>query len=655
MRTHFLHTKPLLVLLGITLLTLGRLHAVTQDPPADAYTTFLNLEDTEERFDYFFNKRQKYQGISAYRWKEKLEDIISKINIADDPLSRPYYETMLCQVYFDLGAFEKGAYLADKLLADEANLDLEVKRRLLKVADGIYAEMQLYEKQLEVRKAQERLGEKTELYTVYEKMGLHRHALTDYEIRYPLDSVKTEGNFALAAYHRKRADFKRQDGRLNLTAIKEYETALALIDEYINIQGISSEEEFREAIFLRGQILGGIGKCMLNLGKYRGAITYLEQGVSSGRNYERGKFPYYTAEYWTDLAECYLKERDLEIAGKYLDSVGGIGTVSPSNKFRYYHLRADHLLGLGEVEKAAVYLRRYSNGRDSLEKSVMDKQLLGQYAAFDMDQQTKRKLERQRIDLEHNKNEILEREKIIYLSIVALLFSLLCVVALIVAYMKSVRNKKLIEEQKQFIEDSLVEKDSLLKEIHHRVKNNLQMVSSLLNLQSKNTRSRAAINALEEGQRRVKAMALIHQKLYQNDDLSVIEMQEYIESLVASIHSVFKKEGYQTNIHIAAEKTKLDVDRAIPIGLILNELVSNSFKYAFAENKEGNIYITLQNKGEEYAFEYKDDGKGLPDDFEQTSIGSMGLRLIRRLANQLRSNLQIDTEASGARFWFNFG
>ena len=654
LRTKFLHTKPLL-LLGIAFLTLGSLQAGAQDPPPDAYTAFLSLDTAEERFDYFFEKRQKYRGIAAYRWEEKLEDIISKINIAEDPLSKPYYQTMLCEVYYDLGKYEKAAQLANNLLGEEALLDLEVHRQLLKVADVIYAELKMYDKQIEVRKSQDRLGEEVELYSVYENMGLYRAALTDFGIRHKMETAKEKGNFALAKYHKRRADFMQLDGRLNLTAIKEYETALSLIDEYINIQGISADEDFREAIFLRGQILGGIGKCNLILGKYKESIPYLEQGVSSGLAYEKGKFPYHTSGYWTDLAECYLKDNNIDIAGKYLDSVEQLGALAPSNKFRYYHLKADYYLGTGDVGKAAIYLKRYSKGKDSLEKIVMDKQLLGQYAAFDLDQETKRELEQQRDDLERNATEILEREKIIYLSIVALLFSLLCVVALIVAYLKSVRNKKLIEDQKQIIEDSLVEKDSLLKEIHHRVKNNLQMVSSLLSLQSKNTRSRAAINALEEGQRRVKAMALIHQKLYQNDDLSVIEMQEYIESLVASIHSVFKKEGYQTNIHIDAERTRLDVDRAIPIGLILNELVSNSFKYAFAENKEGNIYITLQNKGEEYEFEYKDDGKGLPDDFEQTSIGSMGLRLIRRLANQLRSNLQIDTKASGARFWFNFG
>ncbi|MEC8832514.1 MAG: sensor histidine kinase, partial [Bacteroidota bacterium] len=238
---------------------------------------------------------------------------------------------------------------------------------------------------------------------------------------------------------------------------------------------------------------------------------------------------------------------------------------------------------------------------------------------------------------------------------ISLIFTLLGFAGLVYAYLKSIKNQRLIAEQKHIIENSLVEKDSLLKEIHHRVKNNLQMVSSLLSLQTKNTRSKAAIEALEEGKSRVKAMALIHQKLYQNDDLSVIEMQGYIESLINSVQSVYKKGGHNISITIDAEGTELDIDRAIPFGLILNELVSNSLKYAFPENDEnGKIYIHLRKNGDQGYFEYTDNGVGLPEDTDERAHSSMGIRLINRLVNQLQSKLNIDKQVDGVRFWFNF-
>ena len=149
--------------------------------------------------------------------------------------------------------------------------------------------------------------------------------------------------------------------------------------------------------------------------------------------------------------------------------------------------------------------------------------------------------------------------------------------------------------------------------------------------------------------------ALIHQKLYQNDDLSVIEMQGYIESLVNSVQSVFKKGGSKVNITIDAEGVELDIDRAIPFGLILNELVSNSFKYAFPDDIDnGKIYIHLRRTGDQGFFEYTDNGIGLPENYEKQVDTSMGIKLINRLVNQLQSTLNIDKTSEGVRFWFNF-
>ena len=153
----------------------------------------------------------------------------------------------------------------------------------------------------------------------------------------------------------------------------------------------------------------------------------------------------------------------------------------------------------------------------------------------------------------------------------------------------------------------------------------------------------------------MKAMALIHQKLYQNEDLSVVEMQGYVESLINSIQAVYKKGGHNIDISVDARGTELDIDQAIPIGLILNELVSNSFKYAFPHgDEEAQIYIHLQKDNGQGHFEYTDNGIGLPDDTAERTKSSMGIRLVNRLVNQLQSKLNIDNKVNGVRFWFNF-
>jgi two-component sensor histidine kinase len=310
-----------------------------------------------------------------------------------------------------------------------------------------------------------------------------------------------------------------------------------------------------------------------------------------------------------------------------------------------------------DYKNATAYLQRNMRINDSInasDTSLRKQQLATIVAQYDLEN-SRRTIDQQQLEMEIAKNELQAQDERINLVFISLIFTLLGFAGLVYAYLKSIKNQRLIAEQKHIIETSLVEKDSLLKEIHHRVKNNLQMVSSLLSLQTKNTRSKAAIEALEEGKTRVKAMALIHQKLYQNDDLSVIEMQGYIESLINSVQSVFKKGGHNINITIDAEGVELDIDRAIPFGLILNELVSNSFKYAFPEDDDdGKIYIHIRKNGEHGFFEYTDNGIGLPEDSEERADSSMGIRLMNRLVNQLQSTLNIDKTSDGVRFWFNF-
>jgi len=322
-------------------------------------------------------------------------------------------------------------------------------------------------------------------------------------------------------------------------------------------------------------------------------------------------------------------------------------------RHRLYALYYDRI---GDYENASIYLKKITRIADSLDLAYdsLKKQQLAVVAGYDIANK-KRELDQQKILNEQFKRNMEAQDEKINLVFISLIFTLLGFAGLVYAYLKSIKNQRLIAEQNHIIEASLVEKDSLLKEIHHRVKNNLQMVSSLLSLQTKNTRSKAAIEALEEGKSRVKAMALIHQKLYQNDDLSVIEMQGYIESLVNSVQSVFKKGGHNINITIDAEGVELDIDRAIPFGLILNELVSNSFKYAFPTDKEdGKIYIHLRKTGDQGFFEYMDNGVGLPEDTDERASASMGIRLMNRLVNQLQSTLNVDKTTEGVRFWFNF-
>ncbi len=211
--------------------------------------------------------------------------------------------------------------------------------------------------------------------------------------------------------------------------------------------------------------------------------------------------------------------------------------------------------------------------------------------------------------------------------------------------------RKMMEEK---IRESLEEKGLLLREIHHRVKNNLQIIISLFNLQSHYINDRKAFEALKEGQDRIKSMALIHERFYQNEGLSRIDFDDYIRRLVENLFMSFNIQPERIIQEIDAEKISLDIDTAVPCGLIINELVSNTLKHAFAEDEKGTLKISFKRISEStLQLMVSDTGKGLPDDFEFEEVDSLGMQLISALTSQLDGKMTLNKE-NGTTFILEF-
>ncbi len=184
-------------------------------------------------------------------------------------------------------------------------------------------------------------------------------------------------------------------------------------------------------------------------------------------------------------------------------------------------------------------------------------------------------------------------------------------------------------------ESSLQEKELLLREIHHRVKNNLQVISSLLGLQSRYRKDEHAIEMAQESQNRIKVMALIHEKLYRSKDFANVEFNDYIKNLVNDLFASYKVSTSRISLKMDIENISLGIDTAIPTGLIVNELVTNCLKYAFKADKEGEIRISLRLlDGGEKELIVSDNGIGLPDSLDIKKAESLGLRMITNLTER---------------------
>ena len=210
-------------------------------------------------------------------------------------------------------------------------------------------------------------------------------------------------------------------------------------------------------------------------------------------------------------------------------------------------------------------------------------------------------------------------------------------------------------ERLMFEEDteaSLREKEILLREIHHRVKNNLQIISSLLSLQERNVDNEAALQILAESRGRVASMALIHEQLYRSQTFSNIELEGYLLELLPRLVASFK--GHRNiKLEIEAQSVKLCIDQAIPFGLLLNELVTNSLKHAFNGREGGTVRVRVLLDGDDMELLAEDDGVGLPSGLVLEEVSTLGLQIVTLLANQLRGTLCV-MPAQGARFRLRF-
>ncbi len=454
--------------------------------------------------------------------------------------------------------------------------------------------------------------------------------------------------------------------------LKDYERsnlyngqALELLTALDNKQGIASAQanlawnqvelgkldsammmaESARAIFLEEDIAFGtaamdylLGKIYRILGNYTVAEDYLIKAKEVHLDFGD---PLFITVDDIEIGKLYIEIGAYAKAKTYLQSAleySILYNYKPERQDTYEQL-AIYYEAVGDFPQALEYEKL----RKQLSDSLFNDRISAQLAEMETKYQAERR--QQQLDLQ---NEQLARQEaeisqqsVFRNALIAGLVLLLIIGALVY------RNERAKTK-------SLREKEALLKEIHHRVKNNLQVISSLLNMQSRGTDNEEMQEVIKEGQSRVKAMSLIHQKLYQTDDLSEIDFQDYIQQLIAQLETLYKAESVEIQNTVNANGLRLDIDTAIPLGLILNELVSNAYKYAFEGMEEGTINVDLMRiDNERLQLEVTDNGKGLPGDFNFDTAKSLGLKLVNILTKQLQGTLDYNT-ADGTSFSITF-
>mgnify|MGYP005990829681 CR=1 FL=1 len=233
----------------------------------------------------------------------------------------------------------------------------------------------------------------------------------------------------------------------------------------------------------------------------------------------------------------------------------------------------------------------------------------------------------------------------------AIIFLFIFLIAIIIFIVKSRKDRIKIEEKKKEIEIIAQQKTILLKEIHHRVKNNLQLISGLLYLQSVKHKNTEVTTMINESQKHINSIALVHEMLYQDDTLSLVSMEKYLKELGTRLLQVASQN--EIAYKLSVKEVSLPVDYATTLGLVFNELVTNSLKYAFTTQK-GIVSVSLKETNtNEYLFTYSDNGKGYVIDDKSNNNKTLGQKLIKMLAEEIKANLTIKNE-KGLTYIFNF-
>lgn len=415
----------------------------------------------------------------------------------------------------------------------------------------------------------------------------------------------------------------------------EYEESTAILEKSLEL-AIQNNNVKSKGIYF-----SGIGENHLALGNLMEAKHFFNQAIS---NYENIDYSGGICKVKSFLAEIEHKNGFLNKAINLANQSLAIATEIKTTDYQIN--AASQLVKLykasGNKSKALELLEMSNSLKEKIKEEENQRAVIKQQFNYDY---TKKNL-RDSLNFQSEKLILNERNLAQKKNLNRTLWALAIISAL--AFLSFWQYRK-IGKQKGVITKSLSEKEVLLKEIHHRVKNNLQVVSSLLGWQTKTTKDTESIQALKEGQSRVQSMSLIHQNLYSEDDLTGINMQEYIENLCTNLYNTYTIDKDRIKLELGIDELNLDVDDVVPIGLIINELITNSLKYAFPNENSGTISISLKRVNEKLKLTVEDDGIGIEDLEGSKNKKSLGFGLVNAFSDKLRADLDIASSGKGTQ------
>jgi two-component sensor histidine kinase len=532
----------------------------------------------------------------------------------------------LSQVYHSQKLFSKSIPLQEKLLESKQYLYPNQVQKTLTRLEKAYVQTNNLHKALAIRKQRLKMGLSNSFYELYADFELYDLALKEFlAFEKITPTTKMVDQYK---HYRIIGNLYFELGKID-SARKYYSIGLNLSNQQLQ----NSSDNTPKNIHLSGRasLMGSLGRCFLAEGDYPKAIQYLLLDIEQSEDDKLNMI-----FKMIHLTNAYIANKDVINAKKFARRIDQLLKDKEDKRMRLRatEMKSNYFTLIKRLDSALYYTKQYNILKEEQNEIIRKNQailLLSNLEAEDRRKDlviTKAKLEKERSDKK-------AQQILLWGSVIVIIMAIISLIILMISNSEKSRSKELIEKKNK-------ENELLLKELHHRVKNNLQIIYSLINLQKRRIDSPALHQSLSMVQNRIKTMSLVHQNLHENENFKEVNLEAYIKTIADYLKLLYLNEDKEITIQFTVESSiQIIMDRAITIGLLINEIVSNSMKYAFKGRAEGLITIDVQKLHNGYQMSISDNGIGFSNELAHSK--SLGLYLIENLVKQLQGRYDLES------------
>jgi two-component sensor histidine kinase len=587
---------------------------------------------------YEIGKKQQINNVlSDAAWEQILLQEINWASSKQQIKLNTRLQFYLAQVYHSQKLFSKSIPIQERLIASKQYLTTTQFQKTLTRLEKAYVQTNNLYKVLAIRKQRLKMGFIESSYELYTDFELYDLALQEY-LAFEKITPKTK-MVDQYKHYRVLGNLYLELGKID-SARKYYSIGLNLSNQQLE----NSDENTPKNIHQSGRasFMGSLGRCFLAEGDYPTAIKYLSIDIEQSEDDKLNKI-----FKMIHLTNAYIANRDALNAKKYVRQIDQLIKDKEDKRMtiRASEMKSNYFTLTKQLDSALFYTKQYNTLKEDQNEIIRKNQAI--LLLSNLEAEDRRKdLVIINANLEKERADKKAQQILLWASIIVIIMAAISLIILMLSNLQKSKSKELIEKKNN-------ENELLLKELHHRVKNNLQVIYSLINLQKRRIDSPELHQSLSMVQNRIKTMSLVHQNLHENENFKEVNLEAYVKTIADYLKLLYLNEDKEISIQLSVDESiELIMDRAITIGLLINEIMSNSMKYAFKGRKKGNISIDVQKIHNGFQMKISDDGIGFSMD--QVNSKSLGMYLIENLVKQIQGKYELEqNEGTTYIIYFN--